>query len=64
MSEVKKDIPLCQNECLEGEAPVCGEFNAEGFGCTRLLGHSGFHVACGYVKHAYAVWENIIEKGE
>lgn len=35
----------------------CGEVHNFGYACTRKIGHEGNHIACGLVKHNYAVWK-------
>lgn len=55
-AEKKADVPPCKGECQSGEDSKCGDVHNYGWQCSRLKGHSGDHVACGDVIHAYHVW--------
>lgn len=50
-------------ECQRTDSEICGVFNNRGFFCTRNLGHTGNHVACGngpdgQFVHNLQVWSN------
>lgn len=48
--------PACNHEC-QHRGQTCGEREGSNgrYVCTRDLGHSGPHVACGF-DHACSVW--------
>jgi hypothetical protein len=39
----------------------CGDKSPTGRLCTRHIGHSGSHVACGIKKHVVDRWNNYIK---
>ncbi len=48
----------CKNECERDSGSICLNQSDKGYGCTRLYGHTGQHVACGTSEHDLYVWEN------
>lgn len=52
----------CKNECVE-KGLHCRAQHESGYGCTRVEGHTGKHVACGLQNgHDYKIWEGSNEK--
>ncbi len=47
---------VCLGDVLYNEAYCNMDDPVYGFGCTRPVGHSGEHVACGSSDHRIAVW--------
>ena len=52
--------PSGKDRKLDGplRIPCCSVDPTSGLHCTRHRGHFGPHVACSYLNHDLAVWEN------
>lgn len=53
--------------CVGGNKATCSAMSRDGYYCTRAVGHTGNHVACGSSAedHKLKTWEQVkAKKGE
>lgn len=51
------DAAVCNRDCERTDLDVCRARSADGFCCTRRIGHEGDHMACGTEgEHSMATW--------